>query len=444
MTPASQIYRIIFIQAPLGRPEPLVYPLGIVTLAGVIPSRHQVKIIDPNYIGLENVAREIGDFGPDLICLSIRNLDSQIRRDLFYYYLHLKDFIKNLRMWAPQSKIIAGGAGFSLFPEKIMDENPDLDMGVFLEADISLVELIKNVDNVASVKGVYYRENQTIKFSGAPDLPEPAYFGRPRYGLLDPRPYKALGGVGVQTKRGCPLSCIYCTYPHLNGCHLRVLPVEQVVEELRVLKEEYDIDSISFVDGVFNLPKKRAEDLLHAMIDADLGITWGGWFTEKGFDKQFAELCRDAGCPEFSFSPDGFSPITLERLGKTIKMSDIQKIYQIAREVSGIRVAFNFFWNPPGQTLLSWFRMLIFTVKCKLVLRGKAGGIIFGNPRIEPHTPLMNLALKEKVIQDETNLLPETVEDLEKVFYSNPKTRYLDWFYTFYEYLWKLKRKFLS
>ncbi|MGB3975667.1 MAG: radical SAM protein [bacterium] len=444
MNALSSRYRIIFIQAPLGRAEPLVYPLGIVTLAGVVPPEHHIKIIDPNHIGLEKTAREINDFMPDIICLSIRNLDSQIRRDLFYYYIYLKGFINKLRIWAPQSKIIAGGAGFSLFPEKIMSDNPALDLGVFLEADISLVELIQNLDDVTLVKGVYYREDHAVKFTGTPALPAPERFGRPRYDLLDPRPYKALKGVGVQTKRGCPLNCIYCTYPHLNGCRLRFLPVDQVVEELKILKENYGIDSVSFVDGVFNIPKKRAEELLHAMIDADLGITWGAWFTEKGFDRRFAELCRDAGCPEFSFSPDGYSQVTLEKLGKTIKTTDIHKIYRIAREAPGIRVAFNFFWNPPGQSLSAWLKMLWFTLKCKLVLRGKAGGIIFGNPRIEPHTPLMKLALKENIIRDETNLLPETTEDLEKVFYSNPKTRYLDWFYAFYEYLWKIKRKLLN
>lgn len=444
MTSSSTAYRIVFLQAPLGRPEPLVYPLGIVTLAGALQARHTIRIIDPNHVGVEKTARQIREFTPDIICLSIRNLDSQIRRDLFYYYLYLKDFIKIMRSCAPNAKIMAGGAGFSLFPEKIMTDNPGLDLGVFLEADRLLPELLDTLDDVSRVKGVYYRENNSIVFSGVPDLPSPEQFGRPRYDLLDPFPYKAAGGVGVQTKRGCPLHCIYCTYPHLNGCRLRSLPVEQVVNELKVLKEKYNIDTITFVDGVFNIPKKRTEAFLQAMIQANLGITWRAWFTEKGFDRTFAELCRDAGCPEFSFSPDGFSPEILKKLGKTITMDDINRIFSIARDVPGIRVAFNFFWNPPGQTPATWFRMLMFAVKCKLLLRSKAGGIIFGNPRIEPYTPLMKLALEEDIVSNETNLLPETADELKKTFYSNPSTRYLDWFYSVYEYMWKIKQRFLK
>ena len=433
--------RILLIQAPLGRPEPLVYPLGIVTLAGVIPRQHAMMVLDPNRTGLQESAERIRDFQPDIICLSIRNLDSQIRRDLFYYYLHLKDFIKSVRKWCPGSILIAGGSGFSLFPEKIMRDNPDIDFGVFLEADESLPDLLVRLDDPSGVPGVYFRRDRQVCFSGPPKLPAPDQFGRPRYDLLDPLPYQALGGVGVQTKRGCPLHCIYCTYPHLNGHCLRMLPVGQVVEELTVLSRDYRVTEVSFVDGVFNVPKSRTESLLRAMREAGLNMRWRGWFTEQGFDRPFAELCRDAGCPEFSFSPDGFDDLTLKLLGKTIRKSDILRIFDIARETPGIRVAFNFFWNPPGQTFATWVRMIAFAIRCKLVLREKAGGIIFGNPRIEPHTPLLETAIRDGVLAEGYDLLPESVEALEKAFYSNPSTKYLDRLYLLYEMLWRLKKR---
>jgi anaerobic magnesium-protoporphyrin IX monomethyl ester cyclase len=434
-------FRIAFVQAPLGRPEPLVYPLGIATLAGAVASRHDVLILDPNHVGLKEVETRIKDFCPEIICLSIRNLDSQSRRDLFYYYLHLKTFISDVRSWIPNAIVVSGGSGFSLFPKKIMTDNPGIDLGVFLEADRILPDLLDHLSEPSVVPGVFYRSNDTIRFSSIPVLPAPEEFGRPDYGLLNPQPYQNNGGVGVQTKRGCPLSCIYCTYPHLNGNRLRMLPIEQVMDELKQLRIGYGIRDITFVDGVFNLPKSRTENLLHAMRDEKLDIHWRGWFTEHGFDRAFAELCRDAGCPEFSFSPDGFSSATLESLGKTIRNDDIQRIYKIAQETDGIRVAFNFFWNPPDQTVTAWCQTLLFAIKCKLGLRNKAGGVIFGNARIEPHTPLLQRALKDGVVSDDTNLLPDTLDDLKMTFYSNPSTKYLDAVYSLYEWLWKLKQK---
>jgi anaerobic magnesium-protoporphyrin IX monomethyl ester cyclase len=436
-------FRIAFIQAPLGRPEPLIYPLGIVTLAGAVPKQHTVNVFDPNLYGVVETEAQIEQFCPDIICLSIRNLDSQIRRDLFYYYLHLKEHIKRLRAGSPDSVIVAGGAGFSLFPEKIMKDNPELDLGVFLEADQILPQLLQHLNNPSRVKGVYYRSGSDVIFTGIPELPAPEAFGRPRYDVLDPRPYQANGGVGVQTKRGCPLNCIYCTYPHLNGSELRLLPLDNVLSEIRVLKQDYGINNITFVDGIFNIPRTRAEQLLTRMKAEQMDIQWRAWFTERAFDRSFAELCRDTGCPEFSFSPDGFSSETLKQLGKTTRREDIERIFNIARETPGIRVAFNFFWNPPGQTLGNWLKMMMFTLRCKLVLREKAGGIIFGNPRIEPYTPLMDIAIQSGVLSDETDLLPNTADELKKTFYSNPSTKYLDTIYAVYEKLWKIRRRLL-
>lgn len=433
--------KIAFIQAPLGRPEPLIYPLGIVTLAGAVPDHHSVRILDPNRSGIPETEKQIKQYCPDVICLSIRNLDSQIKRDLFYYYLYLKDFINQLRIWSPDSVLVAGGSGFSLFPEKIMKDNPGLDFGVFLEADAILPQLLNNLASPESVKGVYYRSGRDTLYSGIPALPKPEEFGRPRYDLLDPGPYQANGGVGVQTKRGCPLTCVYCTYPHLNGTDLRLLPVENVLNEIRILKNDYGINNITFVDGVFNIPKSRTELLLRSLAAKKTDIQWRAWFTEQGFDKEFAELCRDTGCPEFSFSPDGFDTETCSRLGKTTRRQDIERIFNIARETPGIRVAFNFFWNPPGQTFRNWLQMMMFTVRCKLVLRKKAGGIIFGNPRIEPHTPLMDIAVQDGILSSESNLLPDTQDDLKNTFYSNPSTRYLDLIYTVYEALWKIRTR---
>ncbi|MCD4655673.1 hypothetical protein K8T06_17260, partial [bacterium] len=146
--------------------------------------------------------------------------------------------------------------------------------------------------------------------------------------------------------------------------------------------------------------------------------------------------------PEFSFSPDGYSKETLKALGKIITVADIHRVFNIARETPGIRIAFNFFWNPPKQTFLTWLKMLVFTAKCKILLRKKAGGIIFGNARIEPHTPLQQLAIDDGMIEAGTDFLPETTAALRKTFYSNRSTRYLDVFYMMYSVLWKLKQKF--
>ncbi len=432
----------MLIQAPLGRWEYPVYPLGLATLAASMDScKFNIRIMDANRVDPADQEAEIQEFQPEIIGLSLRNIDSQMRRDLFYYYLYFCEYLKTVRAWSPHAVIILGGSGFSLFPKQIMEQNLQADLGVYLEADTTFPQLLDQLSDPGSVPGVYYRENGCVMFSGAAALPDIPSRMLPRYDLLDPKPYEGSGGVGIQTKRGCPMKCVYCTYPHLNGTCFRSRDVDDVIAEITTLHNDFGVTEFTFVDGVFNLPKSRAVEIIDRIAALEFKITWRAWFTEKGFDQLFAERCRDTGCPEFSFSPDGFSPETLKALGKNISVADIERIYQIARDTDNIRVAFNFFWNPPDQTLGSFVKMLIFALKCKLTLGRKAGGIIFGNMRIEPGTPLWHRAVDDSVISPETNLLPSDVDTLEGTFYSNPGTRYLDTVFHLYTRIWRLKQR---
>jgi len=434
--------RLLLVQAPLGRRESPIYPLGLALLAAVAPKEYSVRSVDPNQIGESESLKILDDFRPHVIGISLRNIDSQMRRDLFYYYIHLKKFIKRVKEIAPDAVLILGGSGFSLFPRKIMIDNPWVDFGVYLEAEESFNEILSVLShskNPREVRGIFYRKDNQVHFSGKRACPDIKTIPIPRYDTLDPRPYVQYGGIGVQTKRGCPLSCIYCTYPHLNGTCYRLRPLHLVMEELEILVEEYGVRKITFVDGVVNLPMNRTYELLDMMKMKNWNLIWHGWFTEKNFTKDFALLCKETGCREFSFSPDGFSKATLNALGKTISHNDILNVVRIAKDVHGIRIAFNFFWNPPEQDIRTFFKMLGFALYCKLKLREKSGGIIFGNMRIEPNTPLWKRAVDEGVIDSEFDLLPEDLEGLKRTFYSNPSTRYLDGLFHFYSGLWRMK-----
>ncbi len=439
--PRKSFRRIILIQAPLGRPEPLVYPLGISLLAAHLPENCDIRLIDPNRVGVPEEKRIIQAFQPEVIGISIRNIDSQMSRDLFYYYQYFREHLRQIKTWAPDAVLVLGGSGFSLFPEKIMEQNPEADFGVYLEAERSFPALLDQFSDPMKVPGIFFRKDGEVSYSGDADYPPLDDLPFPRYDLLDPKPYQKNGGVGVQTKRGCPLRCAYCTYPHLNGKVFRFRPVDHVIEEIKQLKK-LEVNEITFVDGVFNLPMDRTRILLEKMKEENLNIQWHGWFSEHGFDRSFALLCKETGCTEFSFSPDGYSEATLKALGKTIHREDIHNVVQVAKEVGDIRVAFNFFWNPPDQTLRSFLNSIRFAIKCKLGLKNQAGGLIFGNPRIEPDTPLRQRAIQDRIITEETDLLPESVESLRKLFYSNPSTRYLDVLFSVYTGVWRLKKRF--
>ena len=133
----------------------------------------------------------------------------------------------------------------------------------------------KDSDQPDSVKGIFYRRENSLHFSGYRQPLEFANFPQPDRKSRNPEPYlKKEYSIGIQTKRGCPFACAYCTYPYLQGNNLLIRPLESVVDELETLSKQYGVKSVSFVDSVFNVPQDYAVDLLQAMSKRGLDLKW--------------------------------------------------------------------------------------------------------------------------------------------------------------------------
>ncbi|MBI4949193.1 MAG: cobalamin B12-binding domain-containing protein, partial [Deltaproteobacteria bacterium] len=128
--------KILFIQSYLGRKEPSVMPLGILMVATMLKD-HEVAVYDPNisndpYGGLK---KKLAEFRPDVVGISIRNIDNQQGVDFFYYFNTLRPTLAIIKETAPKARVMAGGAGFSIFAKIIMERVSDIDYGVYLEGE---------------------------------------------------------------------------------------------------------------------------------------------------------------------------------------------------------------------------------------------------------------------------------------------------------------------
>ena len=77
------------------------------------------------------------------------------------------------------------------------------------------------------------------------------------------------GMLNIQTKRGCPYHCIYCTYPLIEGHTVRTLDPDQIVKTLSDLYFNKGIDYVFFTDSVFNISNTFNLDLADRLIAAD-------------------------------------------------------------------------------------------------------------------------------------------------------------------------------
>lgn len=400
-----------------------IFPTGIACIISSIKDRHDIVVFDPN-AGIRAkraLAEIIEEHNPDVVGISLRNVDSVDYLGRQYFYPDFVDFLRLIKSARPKARIIAGGSGFSLFANEIMNDRSEIDIGVFLEGEETFPEALDNLDSPQKVKGLFFRNNGKVIFNGQR---EPVNFQNlpgPSYEYFDLKKYRE---IGIESKRGCYLKCLYCPYPFLNGQNVRFRSPKTIADEIESLSSKYGIREFSFVDSVFNIPEGHSKDICREIISRGLDIKWSCWTNERMFTEEYARLARDAGCRMFPFSTDAFSDESLTILGKNYRKRDILKTVEVAKKVEGINISYGFFMGPPGSTTKDFFQTLWFLLKAKMLLKKKLHGIlaIKSKIRIEPHTRMRDVAIREGVITADTNLLMP-------VYYTNPSTRRIEFIY---------------
>lgn len=419
--------KVLLVQSHCGRDEPggVLFPIGLCYI-GTALSAHEVQIIDLNMYEspFDELRKIIFSFDPAVVGISLRNIDTTQRRDMFYYFKVFEPVIRLIKDADPSIKVIVGGSGFSMFAGKIMERIPQIDFGVYLEGEESTPELLANLNKPEAVKGIFVRKGDKVKFTGCRPLPNMKYLPAPDRHFVDVKSYDnpVYTNIGIQTKRGCPLRCAYCNYPSLNGRQIRTRSAGQVADEIEWLINRYNIRRFMFVDSVFNVPNRHAEDICMEMIKRRLDVEWSAFFNIKGFSKELLNLAMEAGCRNFSFSPDAVENRSLQALKKGITEQDISTVIQMLRKTKDIRIEFHVFCTPPRQTLQGIIKTLFFFLKANALFLGRAV-VHLGWIRIEPETDIFEIAKSEGIISEKTDLLPHGEEGLGDLFYSCPETR---------------------
>ncbi len=424
--------KILLIQSHLGR-KPVfhlpVFPIGLSYVAQAL-HEHEVKIFDMNFWALdealERLGRELDTFEPDVAGISIRNIDTTQRLDVFYYFKTIRPTARLIRSRKPGITLLVGGPGYSIFARQIMERVPEFDYGIYLEGDESTPELIASLDNPDSVKGIFLRKNGEVVYTGHRPFPDFGSLPAPERSLpvIDLAAYIGPSGdnFGVQTKRGCVLGCAYCGYPFLSGNTIRMRSPESVVDEIESLRA-MGVKKFSFVDNIFNVPKSHALAVCREISRRDLDVQWTAWYEVKNFDEELLLAARDAGCVHFGFSPDGASDRTLTLLNKGITRKDLDKCILLIRK-HRVHAGFNLFIIPE-MSLGEVIGSILFNIRISLLLRLRGGGSL-GWIRIEPHTAIHRMAVDNGYLDSATDLFPETEKELAELFYYHRSQPFTD------------------
>src|SRR5262245_35040792 len=358
--------KVAFVSGNRDRLPDAVIPLGLLYVMAATADRHETLLVDLCFEDrpFEALARRIGEFDPDVVALGMRNIQnadySGVGHSLDYY----REVVARTRA-VTDAPIVLGGSGFSVIPTELMHHlRPDY--GISGEGERALPDLL---DAIASGQGFErigslhrFRDGELVTTPPARAFLDMDRLPKPDRTHVDRRYYELFGIDSLQTKRGCPLHCEYCTYPIIEGRVGRARDPLRVVDEMEELLDQAPRPNHVFVvDSVFNLPNSHAKAVCREIARRRIDLPWTCYANPLGFDAELAQLMAAAGCAGMEVGADSGSDEVLKRLRKGFDTGQIRRFHELA-VAAGLRDCHTFILGTAGEDLDDVKRTLDFVV----------------------------------------------------------------------------------
>lgn len=328
-----------------------VYPLGLAYLNGALRSRGiETKVWDALFPD-KPLDEAIVAFQPDFVGISLRNIDNVQCHNPKSFIHELLECCRTVRE-STDARVVLGGSGFSVFPRELF-ELTKVDYGIEGEGEETLPELVLAVHEGRAfphLTGVLWRD-EAGALKHAPRMPSAAVFtSEPLHDAAVMKRYLEQGSLpGIQTQRGCPLKCCYCTYPVIEGKRARYRSGAEIVAEMRRLAE-LGVKYAFIVDSVFNTRPDHVRDVCESLIKANTGVEWECFLRpSRLITREVLEMMRAAGLRHVEFGSDSFSDPVLKRYGKSFCWQEIEDVSRLSHE---LRLNYSHFliFGGPGET----------------------------------------------------------------------------------------------
>lgn len=386
--------RIFFVSANVTNEPYPVYPLGMAVCSAALNKKgHDILQFDFLVSGRseQKLRESLKEFDPDYICFSIRNIDNA---DSFssddQWYLDDYKLLLDLIRKDCRACLILGGSGFSIMPEKILTYLGG-DYGIKGEGERALVELVQKLENGEKPPQIMSTCNSPLE---SEEMLSPLYQKDLVNFYLDKSTI-----MNIQTKRGCPYHCSYCTYPYLEGKEFRSREAKSVVDDIERLQQDYNAHDFVFTDSVFNDPRGHHLEVVEEIIRRGLKIRWGSFFTPRKLDIKELSLMKRSGLKAVELGTDAGCDRTLEGLRKEFSFSDVINFTNACVKNEIPCCHFIMFGGPneSEDTIKESVKNIMNLEQCVV--------FCFSGIRILPGTELYLQALKEGIVKKDESLL---------------------------------------
>uniref|UniRef100_C6E5U4 Radical SAM domain protein n=1 Tax=Geobacter sp. (strain M21) TaxID=443144 RepID=C6E5U4_GEOSM len=241
--------------------------------------------------------------------------------------------------------ILVGGPHTSVGAESIPDFVDHIVIG---EGEISLFEILDGQEKGRIVQGKPWQDLDTLPF-----LPWDLFASLPYHKSI---PWVEADNVfTMNTSRGCPFSCTFCSVKSVWGKSYRYQSAGRVLAEIRHLIEVYGVEGIYFREDHFTLNKARLLEFCRGVVSSGLQFVWACETRVDALDEESITLMASSGCKAVYLGVESGSQRMLDRLGKGIQLVEVERVLMLLKK-HGIVSYCSFVAGIPGETFLDLLR----------------------------------------------------------------------------------------
>lgn len=314
--------------------------------------------------------------------------------------------------------VAIGGVHVSNDVERILDDIPSVSFAFLREADVA----VKAFCDVVSGRAEPSALGQVI-FSGPSGSHDRLHFLRdmrptaeemdviPAYESMETADLSLYGVMGnfhgfkpqetkfatVLSNRGCRAQCTFCSVRNFNGVSVRQRSVESVLDELEMLRNDYGIGHVVWLDDDLLKDEARAFALFNGIVRRNIDITWDATngLIAASCTKDMVRAMADSGCIAVSIGMESGNPAILRQVKKPGTIKNFIAAAEAFREAPEIHARVFLMIGFPGETLA----MIADTINVAREMDMDWSGITVLQPL--PNTPIYDSMVEQGLIKQD-------------------------------------------
>jgi len=310
--------------------------------------RDQIATVDPFRAYLEQ-------HRPDVVGIQVYSVDLHI----------VRDYLRAIKGHDPRVVTVVGGPHPAADPAGTMEYyGADLlDYAIAGEAELGLPALVDHLAGggtpLDQVAGLAWRSGEggcTVNAKQVVDCVDEIPW--PAWDLLRPEDYPQapLGGVAkgfpvgpIMVSRGCPLKCTFCAAKSVYGLGFRIRSVDDVIEEIKYLKQAHGVREIMIQDDNITFSKKLVLEFCEKIAPLDIPWNCSNGIRLDMVNDEVVRAMKEAGCYLVGVGIESGSQRVLDDMKKKLRLEKIrERVELISRH--GIHVVGLFIIGYPTET----------------------------------------------------------------------------------------------